>query len=494
MNFDEKVLSDSTHRSIGISKLEQNIINTRTFQRLKKIKHLGLASLVFPAAEHSRFVHSIGVMHVMSQMVDKLIENRCKYVMDNPDGTKQKLRLAALLHDIGHYPLAHLGEQVFKWVDEQRLAAQVTADSTTGDTNHNLLSEGAKKHESNAAGHERLGELILCSQGSELKTILEDADYDPKELARIINGEDKENLFYTQLMSSTLDCDRIDFLLRDSPATGTSYGLVDIDYIIRNLRWDEKNEYICFNPKAINAIEHFITGRYYAYNITYHKTVMGFELMAKVLFHEMIMDDNWNAGDYGGIVHSFKEIKDKIAADKEFLANFNDEYFWYYLELYRPADDLVMRLKKNILTRIPLRPIYEARSLDSQTDGVSCREYQFLIKNLISHPVFLECLGKQELSKENIAIVRNKIDFEEVPYSLKYDDTERNKPEHRLKLVKIMVDGVAKDLVDHPSSIIRILSNYTPCIARLYALVDKDSTEENKLKDCVRKLCLEYGA
>nr|MBN2277408.1 hypothetical protein [candidate division Zixibacteria bacterium] len=73
-DFNNKIITDSVHGSIGISALEQEIINTQTFQRLKKIKHLGLASFVFPAAEHTRFTHSIGVLHIMSKMIERLCE------------------------------------------------------------------------------------------------------------------------------------------------------------------------------------------------------------------------------------------------------------------------------------------------------------------------------------------------------------------------------------------------------------------------------------
>ena len=184
INFHHKVICDNIHGSIGISELEQNIINTRTFQRLKKIKQLGLASLVFPGAEHSRFAHSIGVMHLMSKMVDRLREENCEHVVkDEDDHIKQKLRLAALLHDIGHYPLAHLGEQVFMWVDETHRVPKLPTEDASSSSDRPLLTAAADKHKSDAAKPERLGELILCSAESEIHKEVQTAGFEPAEIA-----------------------------------------------------------------------------------------------------------------------------------------------------------------------------------------------------------------------------------------------------------------------------------------------------------------------
>ncbi|MEP0827613.1 MAG: HD domain-containing protein, partial [bacterium] len=334
MKFREKIICDNVHGPIGISKLEQEIINTRTFQRLKKIRHLGLASLVFPGAEHSRFSHSNGVMHVMSRLIDSLRDAGCGYLEDGGDNKKQKLRLAALLHDIGHYPLSHLGEKAFEWVDYTLSITDVVANGSLVNPERYLLLEAGRDHESENASHEALGKLILTADGSEIKTILESAGFDPFEIARIFNTEDVENDFYIQLISSTLDCDRLDYMLRDSISTGTPYGQIDLEYILQNVLWNPKEEIVSFHPKAITAIEHFITSRYFFYNIIYHKTIMGFEAMAKVLLYAMVMAKDFSEGEYGGIVHSVDEIKAKIKTDENFLANFNDEYFWYYLEMF----------------------------------------------------------------------------------------------------------------------------------------------------------------
>ncbi len=482
IDFRHKVICDNVHGSIGISKLEQQIINTRTFQRLKKIKQLGLASFVFPGAEHSRFAHSIGAMHLMSEMVDRLSDEGCKYVIE--ERVKQKLRLAALLHDIGHYPLAHLGEQVFMRVDETSRVSPLPAEGTGSSTDTPMLAAAADKHKSDAAKHERLGELILCSDESEIHQCVKAAGFDPAEVASIFNGEHKDNPFYTQLMSSTLDCDRMDFLVRDSLASGTSFGHVDINYILRNLTWDETDEYVCFQPKAINAIEHFIMGRNFSYNVTYHKTVMGFELMAKALFFAMIQDTGFEGGDYGPIVRSFEDVKARLQDDWNFLANFNDEYFWYYLELWHPGDATLRDLKRNLLHRIPFRLLREERAL--YADNPSQSPYYYLANNLMGDEQFKESLNEAGVDVNRVAVVRNQISFEAVPYRIKYDQIVD--PWDKVKLVKIRKNGSTQNLLADQNSIVHILSQYQPSVARLYALVEKGSDAEAQLKEEVKNI------
>ncbi|MDH3890553.1 MAG: HD domain-containing protein [candidate division Zixibacteria bacterium] len=492
MDFNAKTICDSVHGSIGISELEQRIINTRTFQRLKKIKQLGLASLVFPGAEHSRFAHSIGAMHIMSRMVDGLRAAKCPHVSgENGDEIKQKLRLAALLHDIGHYPLAHLGEQAFQWVDYIKRVEGVTEGEELEDR-RSLLQRAAESPKSQAAKHERLGEKILTHSESELRRLIAEAGFEPAEIARIINAEDKDNPFHIQLMSSTLDCDRVDFLLRDSLASGTSFGQVDINYIIANIYWDSESQRVCFKSKAKNAIEHFIMSRYFSYNLTYHKTVMGFELMAKTLFFMMMSDDSFPKDSYGGIATSLAEVDDRIGSDPEFLANFTDEYFWYYLEKSGElgfGDDLFKRLRRHLLHREPLRPLWEERLVADLSNDEISSPFKYvsekLLDDLRSRQDCQDSLDKAGLNVDDVVVLSKQIDFEGVTYSRPYYKKPPN-AEDLYKLVKIHSSEKTGDLIQDPGSIIRVLSNYQQRIARVYALVPKDSKEERALRDIIR--------
>lgn len=108
MVFDRKHIHDAVHGTIGLSKIEVDIISSAPFQRLHNIKQLGLAYLVYPTLNYTRFSHSLGACHVMGRLLEA-IERNAEYVLSPSD--KQLYRLAALLHDIGHYPFSHTMER-----------------------------------------------------------------------------------------------------------------------------------------------------------------------------------------------------------------------------------------------------------------------------------------------------------------------------------------------------------------------------------------------
>ncbi|MCX6830203.1 MAG: HD domain-containing protein [candidate division Zixibacteria bacterium] len=445
--------------------------------------------MVFPGAEHSRFSHSIGVMHIMSRFIDKLKEVGCEHLTgDKSDEVKQKLRLAALLHDIGHYPLSHLGEKAFEWVAYTQDVTDVRSKEIVDNPPYGALIEAGRDHENKNASHEALGKLILTAKGSEIGKLLEDR-YDPSEIARIFNTEDVENDFYIQLISSTLDCDRLDYMLRDSISTGTPYGQIDLEYIIQNILWNSNKGdkgLISFHRKAITAVEHFISSRYFFYNIIYHKTIMGFELMAKTLLFSMVKNKDFKKGDYGSIVHSLDDIKKKIKDDPNFLANFNDEYFWYYLELFEPkefypGDTILSKLRDNLLTRIPMRPIYSIRTAKTMQHSIGSEEYNFVTKQLIKNTGFLKLLADQRIDLKHIGVVENSIQFEKVGYMIDFEHIEKVMPQDRLKLVKIGQDDNMRELITINGSLMNILSQYQICLANVYALADKGSILEQNL-------------
>ena len=478
MNFSKKIICDNIHGPIGISELEQKIINTRTFQRLKKIKQLGLVSLVFPGAEHSRFSHSIGVMHIMSRMVDQLRKEKCDYVMR--DKQKQELRLAALLHDIGHYPMSHMGEKTFEWIDQEPRSKIVLADEDDDNQLENLLLRAGMNWKSDVVKHEKLGKLILTSKTSEIRKLLKKHRYDPYEISKIIASESPKNPFYSQLMNSTLDCDRLDYLLRDSRMAGVSYGLVDLEYVLQNLRWHKNEKRVCFHEKAIHALEHFITARFYHYNIVYHKAVMGFELMAKALFYAMIKCPNFDPPIPYNIVESFEDITEKVKTDKSFLANFTDEYFWFYLDRWIPPDDLCSRLRERLFSRTPLGLIAEERILFSSAEDTNVIKYNYFRNSIWDSIEFRNTLSEKNMDIESLSVTERKITFEAVPSAMEYLQGKEIAKEDILKLVKILRENELEDLIKNKSSIIHLLSQYETRLIRMYGLVDEEQRKSLK--------------
>lgn len=239
------------------------LINCREFQRLRRICQLGMTPLVFPGANHTRFAHSLGVLHNAKRFLSRL-----ELVSENRLSTEQKrvVLIAALLHDVGHGPFSHAFEQVTQEDHEARSREIILDDST--EINQCLLDFDKE----------------LPAQ---IPMFL-DADVDSSENTTGIPA------YLTQIVSSQLDADRFDYLIRDSHATGAEYGRFDFNWILNNLFVDEDQERLVLGHKALNAAESYIFARYHMYRSVYfHKTTRAAEVMLKELFerfHAMLND------------------------------------------------------------------------------------------------------------------------------------------------------------------------------------------------------------
>lgn len=322
--FEAKRITDPVHGSIGISELEAKIISSRSFQRLRHVKQLGLAHYVFPGADHSRFAHSLGACHVTLRLLDAIRNSGDAIAID--DDEVQLYRLAALLHDIGHYPFSHAMEEA------------VASHYTEGvfhekqDGSRKTKKEKRKDREVNFYNHERLGKQILLND-PEISKILRDANVDPKILASVIRREQPPK--FANLISSDLDADRIDYLLRDAHQSGLPYGDVDLDYLLSQVRLDD-GRWICFTKKALRTVDHFLLSRYFSYQqISYHKTVAAFELVLKrvisTLLRQNLIDcsnrsvakaideGDWCAFDDQHVFHKLRELKSTRVTEREAL-------------------------------------------------------------------------------------------------------------------------------------------------------------------------------
>jgi HD superfamily phosphohydrolase len=177
------------------------LIDTAEFQRLRRIRQLGLAHFAYQAAEHSRFTHSLGALHLATRTLARLELN---YKITDED--KTAVRCAALLHDIGHGAFSHVIEPIFGFHHETFTIEAVLSRET----------------EVGAALREFSAEL-------------------PEAVAAIIRGDFRPAAL-AQLVSSQLDVDRMDYLLRDSLMTGAKYGVYDLEWIIKSLEIDEEND------------------------------------------------------------------------------------------------------------------------------------------------------------------------------------------------------------------------------------------------------------
>ncbi len=186
-----KKIYDNVHGYIGITEEERILIDSPLFQRLRRISHLGLAGYVYPGATHSRFSHCLGSLYVMDKIASSLIENE---VLDYED--LEILRLAALLHDVGHYPFSHVIEATMKNIDKDN------------------------------AKHEQLGAFLV--EETSLKESISKI-CNPEDIVAILKGSFSQPALFQYLTSSSLDVDKMDYLQRDSIHTGVGYGAFDVD-------------------------------------------------------------------------------------------------------------------------------------------------------------------------------------------------------------------------------------------------------------------------
>ena len=345
----EKFINDPVYGSIGLTKMEVELINTPVFQRLRGLKQLARVDYVFPGAEHSRFTHSLGVLYVMSLMTEHLLREK---MIDENDVVK--MRVAALLHDIGHYPLSHLGEAVYGYYEDNRYSSNIVASESNNMEENTPLYQLSSFH-SKSADHERLGKHIV-ENNSDISDILQRNGLNPTEIGDIFTGKyGAIDMAYTQLLHSSLDADRIDYLLRDSFQTGVKYGLVDLQYLVRLLMVietpDELKESECggsermlvFDSKGQHVIDHFLMSRYFHYTqVINHKTNASFEGLVKCMYIKLIGSGRYN-------FNNLDEIKENINSDsflsfndaslemafKEHFENTNDSEYKKLYEMYR---------------------------------------------------------------------------------------------------------------------------------------------------------------
>ena len=246
-------ITDPVHRYIRFTDVERDLLDTAEFQRLRRIKQLSGAHLVYPSAQHSRFEHSLGTMHVAGYAGETLL---AKGYLSNEESI-QELRLAALLHDIGHGPFSHLFEEIL----------------------------GAKYEQS----HEDFGKKIIFN--TEISDILKMHGYNSKSVCKLSFGESKIK-FFNEIIAGALSADIMDYLLRDGLFTGAEYGKIDYHRIISSFEV-VSNAHLAINRSALYSFESMLISRYEMFKAVYfHKTVRSAEVM---LLHSMrLADDQLN--------------------------------------------------------------------------------------------------------------------------------------------------------------------------------------------------------
>lgn len=236
--------------------LLSKLIDCREMQRLRRIKQLGLSEMVFPGANHSRFAHSIGAMHIAKMFLHRLDRIGPDPKLDNEQ--KKIVLVAALLHDVGHGPFSHAFEKISEESHEKRTREIIQDDST--EVNQALKENDPLLPQKVAA--------FFDEDASEVRANTESVPP-----------------YCVHIVSSQLDADRFDYLLRDSHATGTEYGRFDLGWLIGHLEVDKEKNLLYLNRKAFHAVEQYIFARYHMYQtVYYHKATRSAEVMLRLIF------------------------------------------------------------------------------------------------------------------------------------------------------------------------------------------------------------------
>ena len=244
----EKIIRDPVHDVIAFrtdrpaEALLFRLINAAEFQRLRRVRQLGMASLAYPGADHSRYSHSLGVMQTARRMLEQL---RRSVPVDEAEETV--CLAGCLLHDLGHGPFSHVFERV------------------------------------SGMSHEGLTRRVLLDPESEVHRLL--LDYDPGMPGRVVEllqGK-APRPFFCDILASQLDADRFDYLLRDNLMTGSRYGGFDLEWLLHALAVHEPTGRLAVTWKGVSAVEAYLQSRYHMYrNVYFHKVVRSAEGMVKL--------------------------------------------------------------------------------------------------------------------------------------------------------------------------------------------------------------------
>ena len=276
----DREIRDPVHGLIRLSDQEIRIIDSPTFQRLRRIKQLALAQLVYPGALHTRFEHSLGTMHVASQIMEAIA--RKEHVCDTDI---EIVRLASLLHDIGHGPFSHVSEYLLEACSQPQTGAREKI-------------------------HERLTVDIVTNEQSIGGSL---SDQQKEAVCRIIQGTTQKDV-RRDVVSSNLDADKIDYLARDAHYAGVKYGAFDADKIIDSFTMVRRGQesYLAIEESAIFAVEQLIIAKY-------HMTQQVYAHRIRVITDSMIV-----RGLMLAIEDGLTEVKDLYTYDSspEYCENY----------------------------------------------------------------------------------------------------------------------------------------------------------------------------
>lgn len=356
----DKLIMDPVHGGIPLYRHEIQVIDHPLFQRLRNICQNDILSLVFPGATHSRFLHSVGVMHVGTRMFRSMIDAylRERQLSEQTDLTLSQLdaidylaktiRLGCLLHDSGHSSFSHQFTQarrIRELMSRPDRFRNLWTGADFSEYHREEPEELEHEHYSVRVAHEVLSAVDLEGAGLDRRDvigIMETTEVEPSETFRrhaetfwnFIAGDEAksgsmpdENIpglvmdLLSSIVSGEIDADRADYMLRDGFHSSVTIGGLNLDHLLTNFRfgWDVSEPWLglAITQKGLGALEDFVYSRHQMYRKVYaHKTALGFDWLLREAINEVLEDQE-----------NFEWI-DTCLSDMRFFAELTDSFFW----------------------------------------------------------------------------------------------------------------------------------------------------------------------
>lgn len=414
----EKVFRDPVHNYIHVQhQVILDLINSREVQRLRRIKQLGTSSYTFHGAEHSRFSHSLGVYEITRRICDIFKRNYPieKLGKDGWDDSHRIVALcAALLHDVGHGPYSHTFEHIFH------------------------------------TDHEALTVAIITSPETEVFQILNNVEEGfPEKVASVIT-KTYNNPQVVQMISSQIDADRMDYLLRDAYYTGTEYGTFDLTRILRVIRPYEGG--IAFAMNGMHAVEDYIVSRYQMYvQVYFHSVSRGMEVILEHLLdraHELSQENPEIFAYHSQLLLPFLNqsftLEDYLKLDDGVLNT-------YFAQWSDEKDVILSDLAQRFLNRKPLKSV----AIDS-SDNPLISKMRELVEKVGFNAKYYTAINSS--------------------YDLPYDFYRPEQGRHRTQIEIMQTDGTLVEL-SQASQLVAALAGQGQGDARFY--YPKEMTQAN---------------
>lgn len=377
---EKKVFKDPVHRYIHVhDKIIWDLIGTAEFQRLRRIRQLGTTFFTFHGAEHSRFNHSLGVYEIIRRVIDDVFDGRPHWNAED----RLLCLCAALLHDVGHGPFSHSFEKVF------------------------------------GLDHETFTQRIIMGD-TEINKVLRRVDPQfPQKVAEVI-AKTSDNKLVISMISSQIDADRMDYLLRDAYFTGVSYGNFDMERILRVMR--PYGDQVVIKYSGMHAVEHYIMSRYQMYwQVYFHPVTRSAEvILTKILHRAKALHQQYYTFKHYP-VHFYSLFQEEVTLE-DYL-KLDENIMYYYFQVWQDEEDAIL---SDLCRRFMNRDLF--------------KYVDFTEKHGLNNWVELNNLFKKAgIDPEYYLVVDSTSD-------LPYDFYRAGEEEERLPILLLMPNGELREL------------------------------------------------